>query len=134
MTGFGGGSSKMDPRPGDAIRLWRSTKLLRIFVVSGAGVAPRHDCSVAASRDEYALYRQQPAQPETGEGWYRRFHRTGPAKRNLGSFGHRKGRWPGALKKGPADLNPEAVYGEFRNLSLKSAGSARILSVADQRS
>ena len=62
MTGFGGGSSKMDPRPGDAIRLWRSTKLLRIFVVSGAGVASRHDCSVAASRDEYALYRQQPAQ------------------------------------------------------------------------
>jgi len=38
-------------------------------------------------------------------------------------------------KKGLTDLNPNScVYGEFRNLSLKSAGSARFASAADHRS
>jgi hypothetical protein len=57
-------------------------------------------------------------------------------KRTLGSFGHRKIRWPVASRKGPEDLNPNSCpfLGEFRNLSLKSAGSVRFASAAEHRS
>src|SRR3981189_1932495 len=42
MTGFGGTSSRTDPRPGYAMNLWRcTTKLPRIFVVNGTAQALR---------------------------------------------------------------------------------------------